>query len=148
MRTALLLLFLATPGPVSVPYLRFADLISTVLCYSAPVLLSAGAFLDNALVLFLVEFRAFLRHHRYTGTLPIVMTKTGVNEVLSKGGFSFDLCRRNAMLQQQGAKLPKYRKTGTTIVGLIFKVCFREFWWWGSVFGVVEAWVFDGVLGW
>jgi 20S proteasome subunit beta 2 len=55
------------------------------------------------------------------------MTKSGVIEVPPKGGFSFDLCRRNDMLQQQGAKLPKYRKTGTTIVGLIFKV------WFGSV---------------
>ncbi|XP_024378142.1 proteasome subunit beta type-7-B isoform X2 [Physcomitrium patens] len=49
------------------------------------------------------------------------MTKSNVMEVPPKGGFTFDLCRRNTMLQQQGAKLPKFRKTGTTIVGLIFK---------------------------
>jgi 20S proteasome subunit beta 2 len=45
-----------------------------------------------------------------------------VIEVPPKGGFSFDLCRRNALLEKQGAKMPKFRKTGTTIVGLIFKV--------------------------
>lgn len=39
-----------------------------------------------------------------------------------KGGFSFDLCRRNDMLAKMGAKPPSYRKTGTTIVGLIFQV--------------------------
>lgn len=40
----------------------------------------------------------------------------------SKGGFSFDLCRRNDMLSKNGVKPPSYRKTGTTIVGLIFRV--------------------------
>jgi len=39
-----------------------------------------------------------------------------------KGGFSFDLCRRNDMLAKKGAKPPSFRKTGTTIVGLIFQV--------------------------
>ncbi|KAL3720317.1 proteasome subunit beta type-7-B [Eucalyptus grandis] len=38
-----------------------------------------------------------------------------------KGGFSFDLCRRNDMLAKKGAKPPSFRKTGTTIVGLIFQ---------------------------
>lgn len=38
-----------------------------------------------------------------------------------KGGFSFDLCRRNDMLAKKGVQQPSYRKTGTTIVGLIFK---------------------------
>lgn len=38
------------------------------------------------------------------------------------GGFSFDLCKRNAMLVQKGLKQPSYLKTGTTIVGLIFQV--------------------------
>ncbi|KAL8493480.1 hypothetical protein ACS0TY_024623 [Phlomoides rotata] len=37
------------------------------------------------------------------------------------GGFSFDLCKRNAMLVQKGLKQPSYLKTGTTIVGLIFQ---------------------------
>ncbi|KAL8532759.1 hypothetical protein ACS0TY_009097 [Phlomoides rotata] len=37
------------------------------------------------------------------------------------GGFSFDLCKRNAMLVQNGLKQPSYLKTGTTIVGLIFQ---------------------------
>ncbi|BBM97171.1 20S proteasome subunit beta 2 [Marchantia polymorpha subsp. ruderalis] len=38
-----------------------------------------------------------------------------------KGGFSFDLCRRNAMLEKNGIALPRFRKTGTTIVGLVYK---------------------------
>eukprot|EP00294_Goniomonas_avonlea_P016664 CAMPEP_0114555100 /NCGR_PEP_ID=MMETSP0114-20121206/8571_1 /TAXON_ID=31324 /ORGANISM="Goniomonas sp, Strain m" /LENGTH=324 /DNA_ID=CAMNT_0001740207 /DNA_START=45 /DNA_END=1018 /DNA_ORIENTATION=+ len=38
------------------------------------------------------------------------------------GGFTFDLCARNAMLEaQMGSKLPQFQKTGTTISGLIFK---------------------------
>ncbi|CAM8899776.1 hypothetical protein QQ045_009932 [Rhodiola kirilowii] len=41
--------------------------------------------------------------------------------VPQKGGFSFDLCRRNDMLAKKGANAPSYRKTGTTIVGLIFE---------------------------
>jgi 20S proteasome subunit beta 2 len=48
------------------------------------------------------------------------MTKTTI-DLPSKGGFSFDLCRRNAFLESQGTKMPKFRKTGTTIVGLVFK---------------------------
>lgn len=42
-------------------------------------------------------------------------------EMKTKGGFNFDLCRRNAMLEKQGAHAPKFLKTGTTIVGLIYK---------------------------
>ncbi|XP_030530860.1 proteasome subunit beta type-7-B [Rhodamnia argentea] len=38
-----------------------------------------------------------------------------------KGGFSFDLCRRNDMLAKKGVNPPSFRKTGTTIVGLIFQ---------------------------
>uniref|UniRef100_A0A0D6R8E9 Proteasome subunit beta n=1 Tax=Araucaria cunninghamii TaxID=56994 RepID=A0A0D6R8E9_ARACU len=38
-----------------------------------------------------------------------------------KGGFSFDLCKRNEMLIKKGVELPKFRKTGTTIVGLVFQ---------------------------
>ncbi|KAJ6848521.1 proteasome subunit beta type isoform X1 [Iris pallida] len=38
-----------------------------------------------------------------------------------KGGFSFDLCRRNDMLARKGAHPPSILKTGTTIVGLVFK---------------------------
>merc|ERR1711988_429904 len=37
------------------------------------------------------------------------------------GGFNFENCARNNFIQQQGTKLPKFRKTGTTIVGIIFK---------------------------
>ncbi|RDX71746.1 Proteasome subunit beta type-7-B [Mucuna pruriens] len=39
-----------------------------------------------------------------------------------KGGFSFDLCRRNAMLENKGLKPPTFLKTGTTIVGLVFQI--------------------------
>ena len=41
----------------------------------------------------------------------------------AKGGFSFDLCARNDMLEKTGLKIPVFRKTGTTIVGLVFSVC-------------------------
>lgn len=43
-------------------------------------------------------------------------------DVPPKGGFSFDLCRRNEMLLQKGVQPPSFRKTGTTIVGLVFQV--------------------------
>jgi hypothetical protein len=38
------------------------------------------------------------------------------------GGFNFDLCKRNDMLEKKGMHLPKAWKTGTTIAGIIFKV--------------------------
>ena len=44
-------------------------------------------------------------------------------DVPAKGGFSFDLCPRNGMLENKGLKVPGFRKTGTTIVGLVFAVC-------------------------
>ncbi|ELK07184.1 Proteasome subunit beta type-7 [Pteropus alecto] len=41
------------------------------------------------------------------------------------GGFSFDNCRRNAVLEadfaKKGYKLPAARKTGTTIAGVVYK---------------------------
>uniref|UniRef100_G1SWK8 Proteasome subunit beta n=1 Tax=Oryctolagus cuniculus TaxID=9986 RepID=G1SWK8_RABIT len=41
------------------------------------------------------------------------------------GGFSFENCRRNAVLEadfaKKGYKLPKARKTGTTIAGVVYK---------------------------
>lgn len=40
---------------------------------------------------------------------------------LSPAGFNFDNCRRNAALLKQGYVAPKAVKTGTTIVGIIFK---------------------------
>jgi 20S proteasome subunit beta 2 len=46
----------------------------------------------------------------------------GSMELPAKGGFSFDLCSRNAMLEKNGLKMPGFRKTGTTIVGLVFQV--------------------------
>ncbi|KAL2903449.1 Proteasome subunit beta type-7-A [Bienertia sinuspersici] len=42
-------------------------------------------------------------------------------EAPPKGGFSFDLCKRNEMLLNKGLKAPGFLKTGTTIVGLIFQ---------------------------
>ncbi|KAL0336057.1 UNVERIFIED_CONTAM: Proteasome subunit beta type-7-A [Sesamum radiatum] len=47
---------------------------------------------------------------------------TVAESVPPKGGFSFDLCRRNEMLVQKGLKQPSFLKTGTTIVGLIFQL--------------------------
>lgn len=44
-----------------------------------------------------------------------------------KGGFSFDLCRRNDMLEKKGLKPQSFLKTGTTIVGLIFQVRLFDF---------------------
>ncbi|KAL5983079.1 Bifunctional protein GlmU [Asimina triloba] len=48
------------------------------------------------------------------------MTKN-VMDVPPKGGFSFDLCRRNEMLLKKGVQPPSFRKTGTTIVGIVFQ---------------------------
>eukprot|EP01027_Heterolobosea_sp_BB2_P004756 GEZU01007323.1.p2 GENE.GEZU01007323.1~~GEZU01007323.1.p2 ORF type:complete len:121 (-),score=31.98 GEZU01007323.1:81-443(-) len=36
-------------------------------------------------------------------------------------GFSFELCRRNALLEEKGIKFPKATSTGTTICGVVFK---------------------------
>ena len=39
-------------------------------------------------------------------------------------GFSYELCDRNAAFVSSGAvKQPSAKKTGTTIAGVIFKVC-------------------------
>lgn len=38
-----------------------------------------------------------------------------------KGGFNFDLCLRNGFLSKEGLKVPKFKKTGTTIAGVLFK---------------------------
>mmetsp|Transcript_124157 Transcript_124157/g.185576 ORF Transcript_124157/g.185576 Transcript_124157/m.185576 type:complete len:266 (-) Transcript_124157:27-824(-) len=40
---------------------------------------------------------------------------------MEQGGFSFDLCKRNAFLDAKGAKAPRTKKTGTTICGAVFK---------------------------
>ncbi|KAJ9152823.1 hypothetical protein P3X46_026342 [Hevea brasiliensis] len=42
-------------------------------------------------------------------------------DVPPMGGFSFDLCRRNDMLAKKGVNPPSFRKTGTTIVGIVFQ---------------------------
>jgi 20S proteasome subunit beta 2 len=39
----------------------------------------------------------------------------------TKGGFEFDLCKRNAILEKTGLQMPKAMKTGTTIVGVVYK---------------------------
>ncbi|XP_057668368.1 proteasome subunit beta type-7 [Diorhabda carinulata] len=36
-------------------------------------------------------------------------------------GFSFDNCKRNALLESKGFAVPKATKTGTTIVGIVYK---------------------------
>ena len=38
------------------------------------------------------------------------------------GGFNFDNCKRNSMLEGKGVKPPSAWKTGTTIVGVVYKV--------------------------
>ncbi|GAA0166689.1 protease [Lithospermum erythrorhizon] len=48
------------------------------------------------------------------------MSKVAI-DMPPKGGFSFDLCKRNDMLVKNGLKMPSFLKTGTTIVGLIFQ---------------------------
>jgi len=37
------------------------------------------------------------------------------------GGFNFENCRRNEFLVENGMKMPGFMKTGTTIVGLVYK---------------------------
>merc|ERR1712046_224188 len=37
------------------------------------------------------------------------------------GGFNFENCRRNAFMEQEGMKMPTFRKTGTTIVGCVYQ---------------------------
>ncbi|MQL75076.1 hypothetical protein Taro_007451, partial [Colocasia esculenta] len=54
---------------------------------------------------------------------PITMGRVAT-ELSAKGGFSFNLCRRNEMLAEKGLKPPSFLKTGTTIVGLVFQVHF------------------------
>jgi len=38
----------------------------------------------------------------------------------NSGGFNFDLCKRNAALSTKGVQLPKFKKTGTTIAGVVY----------------------------
>jgi 20S proteasome subunit beta 2 len=47
----------------------------------------------------------------------------GYMDLPTKGGFDFGLCRRNQSLaERKGLKVPGILKTGTTIVGVVFKV--------------------------
>lgn len=51
----------------------------------------------------------------------------GYVNALRLGGFNFDHCLRNqALASQTKAKEPVHKKTGTTIVGVIFKVSHRN----------------------
>jgi len=43
-----------------------------------------------------------------------------LNESLGLGGFSFDNTRRNKVLAMKGHQIPRAKKTGTTIVGVIY----------------------------
>ncbi|XP_028102358.1 proteasome subunit beta type-7-A-like [Camellia sinensis] len=45
------------------------------------------------------------------------MSKAAVDVPL-KGGFSFDLCRRNEMLSKKGLQAPKFLKTDGVILGV------------------------------
>ena len=45
-----------------------------------------------------------------------------LEQALGLGGFNFDNARRNQMLAGKGVKMPTARKTGTTIVGVIYNV--------------------------
>ncbi|KAJ7557195.1 hypothetical protein O6H91_05G115800 [Diphasiastrum complanatum] len=49
------------------------------------------------------------------------MAKADVKLPQMQSGFDFGLCRRNDMLVKQGGKPAKFLKTGTTIVGLVYK---------------------------
>lgn len=47
---------------------------------------------------------------------------SGYDKEIEAGGFSFDNCRRNAFLLNKGeVQIPKPKKTGTTIAGVVFK---------------------------
>ena len=48
------------------------------------------------------------------------------------GGFSFDLVKRNALLERKGMAPPSAWKTGTTIAGIVFKVVLKKL---GSTLG-------------
>ncbi|XP_004960889.2 proteasome subunit beta type-7-A isoform X1 [Setaria italica] len=58
--------------------------------------------------------RSPLSHRLQTQTIRMM-------DLPAKGGFSFDLCRRNDSLEKNGLKIPGFLKTGTTIVGLVFQ---------------------------
>ncbi|KAL4363885.1 hypothetical protein GQ457_04G009820 [Hibiscus cannabinus] len=64
-----------------------------------------------------------LKVYRYSSSVPNYKRKMSkaVVELPPKAGFSFDLCRRNEMLLKKAVSPPSFRKTGTTIVGLIYQ---------------------------
>lgn len=91
------------------------DLLPRVLLHRASEKPSLGIVSSEVLhpnLQFPLSFGVSIRIHR--------MAKARV-DAPPKGGFSFDLCRRNEMLTKKGLQLPGFRKTGTTIVGLIFE---------------------------
>jgi 20S proteasome subunit beta 2 len=52
--------------------------------------------------------------------IQIIMDATSVLQQ-NQGGFDFENVQRNSMLEQTGLKMPGTMKTGTTIVGLVYK---------------------------
>lgn len=44
-----------------------------------------------------------------------------MSKLVSPGGFSFDLCKRNSLLEASGVGKPKVKKTGTTICGIVYQ---------------------------
>merc|ERR1712205_40056 len=53
------------------------------------------------------------------GTPVCAQESQNMEETL--GGFNFENCRRNEFLRSTGFEMPGFRKTGTTIVGCIYK---------------------------
>ncbi|KAF8378193.1 hypothetical protein HHK36_029530 [Tetracentron sinense] len=68
----------------------------------------------------MISLDVFLFLLRFMRLIQIQMSKSAI-DVPPKGGFNFDLCRRNEMLFKKGVQPPSFRKTGTTIVGLVFQ---------------------------
>lgn len=86
------------------------------------------------LFLFLCLIGGFVCFYFIERISQLKMSKVNV-EGRPKGGFNFDLCKRNEMLTQKGLKGPSFLKTGTTIVGLVFQV--RVFFFFFVLFHVV-----------
>jgi len=59
---------------------------------------------------------------RWLRSLPATRHRARTGSRATTGSSEFDLCQRNAFLKQQGAQMPGFKKTGTTISGAIFKV--------------------------
>lgn len=102
------------------------------------------------LFLFLCLIGGFVCFYFIERISQLKMSKVNV-EGPPKGGFNFDLCKRNEMLTQKGLKGPSFLKTGTTIVGLVFQVRVFFFFFFHLVvfqfwlnFFVVNFWILEG----